>query len=58
MTDEVLSAEQVAEILRVDIKTVYEYATRGEIPHRRLGRRFLFSRTAIFSWLSMETPGP
>ena len=50
--NEVLKAEEVAELLGVDVKTVYDYAGRGQIPHRRLGRRFIFSRTAILGWLS------
>ena len=49
---EVLSAEEVAVFLGVDRKTVYDYANRGQIPHRRLGRRLLFSRSALVVWLA------
>jgi excisionase family DNA binding protein len=49
---EVLSADEVAAFLKVDRKTVYDYAARGEIPCRRLGRRLLFSRSALVSWLT------
>jgi excisionase family DNA binding protein len=48
---EVLSADQAAAFLGVDRKTVYDYANRGQIPHQRLGKRLLFSRTALVSWL-------
>jgi excisionase family DNA binding protein len=48
---EVMDADQVAAFLGVDRKTVYDYAGRGEIPHRRLGKRLLFSRSAIVAWL-------
>lgn len=48
---EVMDADEVAAFLGVDRKTVYDYAGRGEIPHRRLGKRLLFSRSAIVSWL-------
>ncbi len=51
MDIEVMGAEQVAAFLGVDRKTVYEYASRGRIPHRRLGRRLLFSRAALLVWL-------
>ena len=51
MTHDVLNADELAEFLRVDRKTVYAYAARGTIPHRRLGRRFLFSRVAVMAWL-------
>ena len=48
---EVMDADEMAVFLGVDRKTVYDYAGRGEIPHRRLGKRLLFSRSAIVSWL-------
>ncbi len=48
---EILTASEVAEMLRVDRKTVYEAAQRRHIPHRRLGRRLLFERGAVLAWL-------
>ncbi len=47
-----LTAHEVADLLGVNPKTVYEAASRGEIPSRRLGRRVLFPRVAIEAWLS------
>lgn len=47
-----LTADEVAALLGVDRQTVYDYAGRGEIPHRRLGRRILFGRQAILAWLN------
>jgi len=57
MPREVLCADDVAEWLGVDRKTVYYAASRGEIPHQRLGKRLLFSRTALVSWLARERAG-
>jgi excisionase family DNA binding protein len=57
-TDEAISADEVAEILHLDRKTVYEYAARGKIPCRRLGKRFLFSRTRVMGWLQGEDRDP
>ncbi len=48
---EVMSAEDVAAFLGVDRNTVYDYAGRGTIPCRRLGKRLLFHRPALVSWL-------
>jgi len=48
---EVMTAEQVAAFLGVDRNTVYDYAARGTIPHRRLGKRVLFHRAALVAWL-------
>jgi excisionase family DNA binding protein len=47
----VMSAEEVAEFLGVDRNTVYDYAGRGTIPCRRLGKRLLFHRPVLVSWL-------
>lgn len=54
---EVMDADEVAAYLRVDRKTVYEYAMRAVIPHRRLGKRLLFSRTALVAWLGGNQTG-
>ena len=48
---QVMSAEDVAAFLGVDRNTVYDYAGRGTIPCRRLGKRLLFHRAALVSWL-------
>jgi excisionase family DNA binding protein len=50
-TTEILTADEVAEFLGVDRNTVYDYAGRGVIPHQRLGKRILFRRGALVSWL-------
>lgn len=51
---EVMDVDAVALFLGVDRKTVYDYVGRGEIPHRRLGKRILFSRSALVAWLAGE----
>lgn len=48
---DVLTVHQAAKLLGLGLHTVYEAAGRGEIPHRRIGRRILFSREAILAWL-------
>lgn len=55
--DEVMTADDVAVFLGVDRKTVYDFAGRGVIPHRRLGKRMLFSRSGLVSWLSAWSKG-
>ena len=48
---QVMCAEDVAAFLGVDRNTVYDYAGRGTIPCRRLGKRLLFHRPALVAWL-------
>ncbi|MBN2361436.1 MAG: helix-turn-helix domain-containing protein [Deltaproteobacteria bacterium] len=47
----VWTADDVARFLGVDLKGVYNAARRGEIPHRRIGRRVVFLRSALLDWL-------
>ena len=55
--NEVMTADDVAVFLGVDRKTVYDFDGRGVIPHRRLGKRMLFSRSGLVSWLSAWSKG-
>ena len=50
-TREVLNAEQAAEFLGFNPYTVREKARLGEIPGRKVGREWRFSRTALLEWL-------
>ena len=47
----VMTAVEVAKLLGVDRKTIYEAARCGQLPHRRLGRRLIFERGAVLAWL-------
>jgi excisionase family DNA binding protein len=52
-TEEVLTADEVAELLRVTRKTVYKAFRAGEIPGgRRLGTALRFSRSRVLQWLA------
>ncbi len=57
---DIMTADDVADFLRLDRKTVYTAAARGDIPCRRLGRRLLFLRRALEDWLHAQPrmPGP
>jgi excisionase family DNA binding protein len=55
-TAEVLNVDDVADLLGLGKNTIYEAANRGEIPHRRVGRRLIFSRTAVMEWLQGKEP--
>ena len=49
---QVLTPEQVAELLQVDVKVVVELAEAGELPGRKLGDAWRFARSALLAWLS------
>ena len=49
---EVLTAEQAAELLAVPVDELVELAGRDELPGRRIGERWRFSRAALLDWLA------
>jgi excisionase family DNA binding protein len=49
---EVLTSAQAAELLQVTEGLVLELAEAGELPGRKLGADWRFSRAAIIAWLS------
>jgi excisionase family DNA binding protein len=49
----VLTVEELAALLRVNRKTVYDALARGEIPGaRRIGGRYRILRDAVLEWLA------
>jgi excisionase family DNA binding protein len=48
---EVLNADEAAEFLGFNPYTVREKARLGEIPGRKIGREWRFSREALLEWL-------
>ena len=53
---DVLTAREVAELLRVPRSTVEDWARRGVIPSRKVGRRRLYLRPSIETLLLEERP--
>jgi excisionase family DNA binding protein len=49
---EVLTTAQLAELLQVDEETVRTLARRKELPGRKIGRDWRFSRQAALDWLA------
>lgn len=49
----ILKADEVAELLRINRKTLYEAVQRGELPGViRIGRSLRFRRDDVLMWLS------
>jgi excisionase family DNA binding protein len=48
---EVLDAAQVAELLQVEEAEVVALAEAGDLPARRIGDAWRFSRAAVLAWL-------
>ncbi len=54
---EVLLVGEAALLLRVSTKTLMKLARSGEIPGRKVGRAWRFSRTEVMAWLARRTAG-
>ena len=52
---EVMNAEQAGQLLQLDEKIVLELAESGQLPGRKLGNQWRFSRAAVIAWLSGES---
>ena len=55
MTPDVLTGDEVAKLLRVSRDTVYRLATRGQLPARKVGRIWRFSKDAIRKYVEGES---
>ena len=48
---EIMTVQEVADLLRVSERTVYDWATSGQIPCGKLGTTWRFKRTEIEHWI-------
>lgn len=52
MASEILTIEEVAQLLRVSERTVYDWAQKGEIPGGKIGTSWRFKKDVIEQWIS------
>ena len=55
---EYLTARELAELLRVRERKVYELAAAGDVPCSRATGKLLFRRAAVDAWLARVSSGP
>jgi excisionase family DNA binding protein len=48
----VLTTTEVAELLQVDEAAIRALVRKGELPGRKIGRDWRFSRAAVLDWLA------
>ncbi|WP_289041060.1 helix-turn-helix transcriptional regulator [uncultured Aliiroseovarius sp.] len=49
-----LTTKEVAELLRVKERKVYDLAATGEIPHRRITGKLIFPRSELLDWINSD----
>jgi excisionase family DNA binding protein len=49
-----MSLKEAAQALSLSERTIWTLVHTGELPHVRVGRRLLFSRAALQSWIERQ----
>jgi len=49
---DLLTAKELEELLRIDVKTIYSYAQRGLIPYVKIQSNLRFVRADIMTWMA------
>jgi excisionase family DNA binding protein len=57
-SNEFLTTRELAELLRIKERKVYELASSGEIPCSRATGKLLFPRLAVAAWIARRSSGP
>ncbi len=57
VSDRLLTASDVAELLSVPVSWVREHTRSGLIPHVQLGRYVRYRQEAVVSWISQQEAG-
>jgi excisionase family DNA binding protein len=57
VSDRLLNASEVAEMLAVPERWVREHTRGGLVPHVRLGRYVRYRREAVLEWVSEQEDG-
>ena len=54
MAEDLMTSHELADYLKVDLRTVYRYIKQGQIPKVKVGGRWRFRRNDIEAWLRGE----
>ena len=55
---DIMTVQEVAELLRVSERTVYDWASSGTIPCGKLGTTWRFKRQEVNKWVNEQLSGP
>jgi excisionase family DNA binding protein len=57
VTNRLLTADEIAELLSVPVSWVREHTREGHLPHLELGRYRRYRREAVLAWLEEQERG-
>ena len=49
-----LTVVELADMLRVEVRTVYSWVSKGSVPFRKAGRRTVFLLDEILDWTAQQ----
>ncbi len=52
-----LTAQEAADLLRVQRRSLYRFVQQQRIPYRRVGRAIRFERNELLAWTQPKTQG-
>jgi predicted DNA-binding transcriptional regulator AlpA len=55
--EELLTAREVEELVRIDVKTIYSYLQRGLMPYVRIQSNLRFMKSEILAWVAEHRSG-
>ncbi|WP_028875591.1 helix-turn-helix domain-containing protein [Teredinibacter turnerae] len=55
MADDILTIKEVAEYLKVNERTIYRLANKGDIPAFKVANAWRFERAKIREWMSNQS---
>jgi excisionase family DNA binding protein len=53
-TERILSAREVADLLKLDINVIYARCARGEMPYFRMGKLYKFRKSEVLAWIRKQ----
>jgi predicted DNA-binding transcriptional regulator AlpA len=55
---DMLTARDLEQLLRIDVKTIYAYVQKGLIPYVRIQSNIRFIRVEILDWIAQQSFNP
>ena len=55
--DDILTVDEAAAFLKISRTSLYRLIKAGEVPCRRVGERWRFSRRILLEWVEDTAPG-
>lgn len=58
MADDILTIKEVAEYLKVNERTIYRLANKGDIPAFKVANAWRFRKSDMENWIAQQTQTP